>query len=77
MTYQTTIAQQRNFDFFAFFSALYLVISDILLTHTHTHSVANYQEVLVGNYVHVSNFYLHNRFVVHCKVDFFMDLFRL
>ena len=33
-TYQTTIAQQRNFDFFAFFSALYLVVSDILLTHT-------------------------------------------
>ena len=38
MTYQTTIAQQRNFDSFAFFSALYLVVSDILLTHTHTHS---------------------------------------
>ena len=36
MTYQTTIAQQRNFDSFAFFSALYLVVSDILLTHTHT-----------------------------------------
>lgn len=34
MTYQTTIAQQRNFDFFVFFSALYLVVSDILLTHT-------------------------------------------
>ena len=34
MTYQTTIAQQRNFDFFDFFSALYLVVSDILLTHT-------------------------------------------
>ena len=34
MTYQTNIAQQRNFDFFAFFSALYLVVSDILLTHT-------------------------------------------
>ncbi len=31
MTYQTTIAQQRNFDFFVFFSALYLVVSDILL----------------------------------------------
>ena len=28
--------QQRNFSFFAFFSALYLVVSDILLTHTHT-----------------------------------------
>ena len=35
MTYQTNPAQQRNFDFFAFFSALYLVVSDILLTHTH------------------------------------------
>ena len=34
MTYQTTIAQQRNVDFFDFFSALYLVVSDILLTHT-------------------------------------------
>ena len=33
-TYPTTIAQQRNFNFFAFFSALYLVVSDILLTHT-------------------------------------------
>ena len=33
-------AQQRNFDFFAFFSALYLVVSDILLTHTHTHTQA-------------------------------------
>ena len=38
MTYQTNPAQQRNFDFFAFFSALYLVVSDILLTHTHTHT---------------------------------------
>ena len=38
MTYQTTIAQQRNFNFFGFFSALYLVVSDILLTHTHTHT---------------------------------------
>ena len=37
MTYQINLAQQRNFDFFAFFSALYLVVSDILLTHTHTH----------------------------------------
>ena len=36
MTYQTNSAQQRNLDFFAFFSALYLVVSDILLTHTHT-----------------------------------------
>ena len=40
MTYQTNSAQQRNFDFFAFFSALYLVVSDILLTHTHTHTQA-------------------------------------
>ena len=40
MTYPTTIAQQRNFDFFAFFSALYLAVSDILLTHTHTHTQA-------------------------------------
>ena len=39
MTYQTTIAQQRNFKFFAFFSALYLVVSDILLTHTHTQAL--------------------------------------
>ena len=36
MTYQTNSAQQRNLSFFAFFSALYLVVSDILLTHTHT-----------------------------------------
>ena len=34
-TYPANPAQQRNFDFFAFFSALYLVVSDILLTHTH------------------------------------------
>ena len=34
MTYPANPAQQRNFDFFAFFSALYLVVSDILLTHT-------------------------------------------
>ena len=40
MTYQMNLAPQRNFDFFAFFSALYLVISDILLTHTHTHTQA-------------------------------------
>ena len=42
MTYQTTIAQQRNFNFFGFFSALYLVVSDILLTHTHTHLTFNH-----------------------------------
>ena len=41
MTYQTTIAQQRNVDFFDFFSALYLVVSDILPTHTHTHTQAH------------------------------------
>ena len=40
MTYPANTAQQRNFDFFAFFSALYLVVSDILLTHTHTHTGA-------------------------------------
>ena len=40
MTYQTNSAQQRNFSFFVFFSALYLVVSDILLTHTHTHTGA-------------------------------------
>ena len=38
MTYPANPAQQRIFDFFAFFSALYLVVSDILLTHTHTHT---------------------------------------
>ena len=36
MTYPANSAQQRNLSFFAFFSALYLVVSDILLTHTHT-----------------------------------------
>ena len=40
MTYPANPAQQRNFDFFAFFSALYLVVSDILLTHTPTHTQA-------------------------------------
>ena len=38
-TYPTTIAQQRNSNFFAFFSTLYLVVSDILLTHTHTQAL--------------------------------------
>ena len=38
-TYPANSVQQRNFDFFAFFSALYLVVSDILLTHTHTHTL--------------------------------------
>jgi len=42
MTYPANSAQQRNFDFFAFFSALYLVVSDILLTHTHTHTHRRY-----------------------------------
>ena len=39
MTYPANPAQQKNFDFFAFFSALYLVVSDILLTHTHTQAL--------------------------------------
>ena len=39
MTYPANPVQQRNFDFFAFFSALYLVVSDILLTHTHTQAL--------------------------------------
>ena len=39
MTYPTNPAQQRNISFFAFFSALYLVVSDILLTHTHTQAL--------------------------------------
>ena len=39
MTYQSNSAQQRNIDFFAFFSVLYLVVSDILLTHTHTQAL--------------------------------------
>ena len=42
MTYQTNSAEQRNFDFFAFFSALYLVVSDILLTHTQAHLAFNH-----------------------------------
>ena len=42
MTYQVNLAQQRNFDFFAFFSALYLVVSDILLTHTQAHLAFNH-----------------------------------
>ena len=41
-TYQMNLAQQRNFDFFAFFSALYLVVSDILLTHTQAHLAFNH-----------------------------------
>ena len=48
MTYQTTMAQQRNFNFFAFFSALYLVVSDILLTHTHTHTHTHTQAQLTS-----------------------------
>ena len=43
MTYPANSAQQRNFDFFAFFSALYLVVSDILLTHTHR----RYQRLII------------------------------
>ena len=30
------------FYFFAYFKALYLELSDILLTHTHTHLIYNY-----------------------------------
>ena len=36
------LAQQRNLSFFAFFSALYLVVSDILLTHTQAHLAFNH-----------------------------------
>ena len=50
MTYQTTIAQQRNVDFFDFFSALYLVVSDILPTHTHTHTHTHTQAHLASNH---------------------------
>ena len=42
MTYQINLAQQRNISFFAFFSALYLVVSDILLTHTQAHLAFNH-----------------------------------
>ena len=42
MTYPANPAQQRNFDFFAFFSALYLVVSDILHTHTQAHLAFNH-----------------------------------
>ena len=45
ITYQTNSAQQRNFDFFAFFSALYLVVSDILLTHTHTQALLAFNHI--------------------------------
>ena len=50
MTYPANPAQQRNFDFFAFFSALYLVVSDILLTHTHTHTHTHTQAHLAFNH---------------------------
>ena len=46
MTYQTNSAQQRNFEFFAFFSALYLVVSDILLTHTHTQALLAFKHII-------------------------------
>jgi len=39
LTYQNKAAQ-RTSKFFAFFSALCLVISNNLLTHTHTHTGA-------------------------------------
>ena len=53
MTYQTISAQQRNFNFFAFFSALYLVVSDILLTQTqtHTHTHTHTQALLASKYI--------------------------
>ena len=50
MTYPANPAQQRIFDFFAFFSALYLVVSDILLTHTHTHTHTHTQAHLAFNH---------------------------
>ena len=54
MTYQTTIVQQRNFNFFGFFSALYLVVSDILLTHTHTQAqLTSKQTFFVLSYARV------------------------
>ena len=46
MTYPANSAQQRNFDFFAFFSALYLVVSDILLTHTHTQALPAFKHII-------------------------------
>ena len=46
MTYQTNSAQQRKFNFFAFFSALYLVVSDILLTHTHTQALLAFKHII-------------------------------
>ena len=36
VTYQGFSAMQENTNFLAIFSALYLAVSDILLTHTHT-----------------------------------------
>ena len=47
-TYPANSAQQRNFDFFAFFSALYLVVSDILLTHTQAHLAFNHTFFLLS-----------------------------
>ena len=41
VTYQDFSVMQENTDFPAIFSTLYLAISDILLTHTHRHTVAN------------------------------------
>ena len=58
MTYPANPAQQRNFDFFAFFSALYLVVSDILLTHTHT------QALLAFNHTFFLPFYARAKRVV-------------
>ena len=49
-TYPANTTQQRNLSFFAFFSALYLVVSDILLTHTHTHTHTHTQAHLAFNH---------------------------
>lgn len=49
MTYQTPIAQQRDFDFFVFFSALYLVVLDILLTL----SLLAFSSIFLSSYTRV------------------------
>jgi len=48
LTYQNK-ATQRTSKFFAFFSALCLVISNNLLTHTHTHTHTHTQAHLAFN----------------------------
>ena len=64
MTYPANSAQQRNFDFFAFFSALYLVVSDILLTHTHTHTHTHTQAHLAFNHTFFLSSYARAKRVV-------------